>query len=91
MLLSWYIHGVELSLTHCQSLPVAGTNLKLGHCRQGDSAPKGGYGHRGRLLHIGAGDVAGSIRNAERGSVVVDTFSSSSSISLSYWERGRAG
>lgn len=91
MLLSWYINGVELSLTHCQSLPVARTNLKSSHYRLDDCTPKGGYDHEERLLHIGAGDVAESMRNADCGSAVVDTFSCSSSISVSYWKRVIAG
>lgn len=89
MVLPWYVHGVELSLTHWQSLPVAGTNPKSGHCRHDNCTTKGGDDREERLLYISTGDVAESIRDAECGSVVVDTSSCSSSISPSYWKRGR--
>lgn len=65
MLISWYVRGVELSLTCCQSLPVPGTNLKSGHYRQDDCTAKGGYGQGKRLLYIR--DVAESIRNESVG------------------------
>lgn len=70
---------------------MAGTNLKLGHCRQDNCTSEGGYDHEERLLYVGAGDVAESIGKAEWGPVLVDSFCCSSSISASYWKRGRAG